>query len=230
MESFIGTIVPVAFNFAPQGWALCNGQMLSISQNSALFALVGTNYGGDGQTTFGLPDLRGRVAVGQGQGPNLAPVQMGEVSGSNTTSMTLNGAGTCTLTTANMPAHNHSATFTGSGATPLAVTLNVNTAQGTSLAPAEGSYLGAVKMSGPGSTASLYVGGQPTSSVALGAGTATSTGTAGGITGGAVAVDNNGGGQPISMPVSVTGQTSLMQPFTGVNYIICTQGIFPSRN
>lgn len=229
MESFIGTITPVAFNFAPQGWALCNGQMLSISQNSALFALLGTSYGGDGQTTFGLPDLRGRVAVGQGQGPNAAAVQMGEVSGANTTTMTLSGAGTCTLTTANMPAHNHGATFSGSGATPLAATLNVNTAQGSSLAPAEGSYLGAVKMSGPGSTASLYVAGQPTTTVALGAGTVTSTGTAGGITGGTVAVDNNGGGQPISMPVSVSGQTSLMQPFTGVNYIICLQGIFPSR-
>jgi microcystin-dependent protein len=229
MESFIGTIMPVAFNFAPQGWALCNGQLLSISQNSALFALLGTQYGGDGQVTFGLPDLRGRVAVGQGQGPGLSPVQMGEISGSNAATMTLNGAGACTLTTANMPAHNHGATFSGSGATPLAVTVHVNTAQGSSVAPPEGSYFGAVKLSGPGQTASLYVAGQPTSSVALGSGTATSTGTAGGITGGTVAVDNNGSGQPVSIPVSVSGQTSLMQPFTGVNYIICVNGIFPSR-
>jgi microcystin-dependent protein len=229
MESFIGTIMPVAFNFAPQGWALCNGQLLSISQNSALFALLGTYYGGDGQTTFGLPDLRGRVAVGQGQGPNAAAVQMGELSGSNATTMTLNGAGTVTLTTANMPAHKHGASFSGTGATPLAVTVNVNSASGTSLAPAEGSYLGAVKMSGPGPTASLYVAGQPTTSVALGSGTVTATGTAGGITGGTVEVDNNGSGQPVSMPVSVSGQTSLMQPFTGVNYIICVNGIFPSR-
>ncbi len=230
MESFIGTIMPVAFNFEPRGWALCNGQMLSISQNSALFALLGTSYGGNGQTTFGLPDLRGRVAVGQGQGPGVAPVQMGEVSGSNTGAMTLNGAGTCTLTTANMPAHNHGATFSGTGAAPLAVRLNVNTAQGTSLAPAQDSYLGAVKMSGPGATASLYVAGQPSATVALGEGTMTTTGTAGGITGGTVAVDNNGSGQPINIPVSVSGQTSVMQPFTGVNYIICLEGIFPSRN
>jgi hypothetical protein len=69
----------------------------------------------------------------------------------------------------------------------------------------------------------------PTASVALGSGTASSTGTAGGITGGTVAVDNNGSGQPVSMPVSVSGQTSLMQPYTGVNYIICVNGIFPSR-
>jgi microcystin-dependent protein len=80
METFIGTIMPVAFNFAPEGWALCNGQLLPINQNTALFSLLGANYGGDGQTTFGLPDLRGRVAVGQGAGPGLAPVQMGELS------------------------------------------------------------------------------------------------------------------------------------------------------
>jgi microcystin-dependent protein len=102
---------------------------------------VGAQYGG-GQVTLGLPDLRGRVAVGQGQGPDAAAVQMGEVSGSNTTTMTLSGAGSCTRSTA---------------------------------------------------------------------------------------VDNNGSGQPVSMPVSVSGQTSLMQPYTGVNYIICLQGIFPSR-
>lgn len=230
MESFIGTIMPVAFGFEPRGWALCNGQMLSISQNSALFSLLGTSYGGDGRSTFGLPDLRGRVAVGQGQGPGISQVQMGEVSGSNTGAMTLNGNGSCTLTTANMPAHNHGATFTGSGASPLAVTLNTSSSSGATVAPAPGSYLGAVKMSGPGATASLYVAGPASASVALGASTMSTTGTAGGITGGSVAVDNNGSGQPISIPVSVSGQTSVMQPFTGVNYIICLEGIFPSRN
>lgn len=229
MEAFIGTIMPVAFNFAPQGWALCNGQLLSISQFSALFSLLGVQYGGDGQTTFGLPDLRGRVAIGQGQGPGLTPVQMGDLGGTNNGAMTLNGGGSVTLTTANMPAHKHGATFSGTGAAPLAATVHVNTAQGSSLAPAEGSYLGAVKMSGPGSTASLYVAGQPTATAALGAGSVTTTGTAGGITGGTVAVDTNGGGQPFNMPVSVTGQTSLMQPYTGVNYIICLYGVFPSR-
>ena len=97
MEAFLGTIMPVAFNFAPQGWALCDGQVLSISQNTSLFALLGVQYGGDGRTTFALPDLRGRVAVGQGQGPNGAAVQMGEVGGSNTTGGTVaadnNGSG-----------------------------------------------------------------------------------------------------------------------------------------
>jgi microcystin-dependent protein len=230
MDAFIGTIMPVAFNFAPVGWAICNGQMMSISQNSALFSLLGTNYGGDGVSTFGLPDLRGRVAVGQGQGPGVAAVEMGQVSGSNSGAMTLNGAGACTLTAANMPAHSHGATFTGSGATPLAITLNINTDPGTALAPTAGSFLGAVKMSGPGPTASLYVTSASKATVPLGEGTMTSSGTAGGITGGTVAVANSGNGQPINIPVSVSGETSVMQPFTGVNYIICTQGIFPSRS
>lgn len=229
MESFIGTIMPVGFNFAPRGWAICNGQLLSISQNSALFALLGTIYGGDGQTSFALPDLRGRVAVGQGQGPGVSNIEIGEKSGTNTGSMTLSGAGVCTLTSANMPAHSHGATFTGTGATPLAVTLNVHTASATALAPTAGSFLGAVKMSAPGPTASIYVDGASKATVALGEGSVTSTGSAGGITGGTVAVDNSGGGQPVNIPVSVTGQTSVMQPFTGVNYIICLEGIFPSR-
>ena len=230
MDSFIGTILPVAFNFAPQGWALCNGQLLSISQNTALFSLLGTQYGGNGQTTFALPDLRGRVAVGAGDGPNISPVVLGEVGGTNSTTTTLNGAGVASLSEANLPAHTHGATFTGTGATPLAITINTSSTQGSSVAPATGSYLGAIKMSGPGPTASLYVPGPATATVPLGAGSATSTGTAGGITGGTVAVSNTGSGQPLNIPVTVSGQTSVMQPFTGVNYIICMQGIFPSRS
>ena len=70
-EPFLGQIMLVGFNFAPQGWAFCNGQLLSISQNTALFSLLGTDYGGNGTTTFALPDLRGRAALGFAQGPGL---------------------------------------------------------------------------------------------------------------------------------------------------------------
>ena len=69
MEPFLGQIQAFGFNFAPRGWALCEGQLLPIAQNTALFSLLGTIYGGDGRTTFGLPDLRGRVPMGQGHGP-----------------------------------------------------------------------------------------------------------------------------------------------------------------
>lgn len=100
MEPFLGQIILFGGNFAPRGWAACNGQLLSIAQNSALFSILGTTYGGDGMTTFGLPDLRGRAPIGWGNGPGLSPVQLGEMSGTETT----------TLTAANLPSHTHPAT------------------------------------------------------------------------------------------------------------------------
>lgn len=78
MDPFIGQIILFAGNFAPRGWALCQGQLLPISSNSALFSILGTTYGGDGRTTFALPDLRGRVAVSQGDGPGLSRVALGQ--------------------------------------------------------------------------------------------------------------------------------------------------------
>lgn len=98
-EPFIGQIQPFGFNFAPRGWAMCNGQLLSISQNTALFSLLGTIYGGDGRTTFGLPDLRGRVSLHFGTGPGLSPATIGERG----------GAEAVALTSAQLPAHNHPA-------------------------------------------------------------------------------------------------------------------------
>lgn len=97
-EPFIGQIMCAGFNFAPQGWAELNGQLLSISQNTALFSLIGTTYGGNGQSTFGLPDMRGRTLLHAGQGPGLSPRVQGEVSGTEDT----------TLAIANMPPHAHS--------------------------------------------------------------------------------------------------------------------------
>ena len=96
-EPFIGQIQSFGFNFAPRNWAMCNGQLLSIAQNTALFSLLGTTYGGNGQTTFALPDLRGRTSLHQGQGPGLTNRTIGEVSGSETV----------TLIITEMPMHNH---------------------------------------------------------------------------------------------------------------------------
>ena len=99
-EPFIGEIKIFGFDFAPRSYATCQGQILSIAQNTALFSLLGTTYGGNGQTTFALPDLRGRMPIGQGTGPGLPSYTMGELSGSTT----------ATLLTSNMPIHNHDAT------------------------------------------------------------------------------------------------------------------------
>jgi microcystin-dependent protein len=96
-EPLLGSIAIFAGNFAPRGYQLCQGQLLSIAQNTALFSILGTTYGGNGQTTFALPDLRGRFPVGQGPGPGLSPVDLGEMAGNNNV----------TILTSNMPAHTH---------------------------------------------------------------------------------------------------------------------------
>lgn len=119
MEPFIGQIIMVGFNYAPRGWAMCDGRLLPISQNQALFSLLGTMYGGDGRTTFALPDLRGRSAIGMGQGPGLSQRVQGEMS----------GAENVTLIQAQMPAHTHSLTAStadGTTNTPKEAVIAVN--------------------------------------------------------------------------------------------------------
>ena len=89
-EPFVGEIRMFAGNFAPRGWAFCDGQLLAVSQNDALFSLLGTIYGGDGRTTFGLPDLRGRIPLHAGTGPGLSARRLGSKSGSEKETLTTN--------------------------------------------------------------------------------------------------------------------------------------------
>ena len=89
-EPFVGEIRMFAGNFAPRGWAFCDGQLLAVSQNDALFSLFGTIYGGDGRTTFGLPDLRGRIPLHQGQGPGLSERRLGSKGGAENVTLTTN--------------------------------------------------------------------------------------------------------------------------------------------
>ena len=110
MDPFIGEIMMAGFNFAPRGWALCNGQTLAISQNTALFSLLGTNYGGNGTTTFALPDLRGRTPIQQGQGPGLSSRQVGETG----------GVENVTLISTEIPSHTHALKATTASATTAA--------------------------------------------------------------------------------------------------------------
>lgn len=143
-DPFLGEIRMTGFNFAPNGWALCNGQLLAISQNAALFSLLGTMYGGNGVQTFGLPNLQGRVPIHQGTGLGLSPYAVGEIGGSENV----------TLLTTQMPAHNHlmgvsnqsgavadptnailAQGNSGSGRAPVAVSDYVSTAATGTLAP-----------------------------------------------------------------------------------------------
>ena len=111
-EPFVGEIRMFAGNFAPRGWAFCDGQLLAVSQNDALFSLLGTIYGGDGRTTFGLPDLRGRIPLHQGTGPGLSPRRLGSKG----------GAENVTLTTNQLASHTHDANANKSPADKLVPT------------------------------------------------------------------------------------------------------------
>lgn len=103
MDPILGMIQIFGFSFAPRGWAFCDGSLLPIAQNTALFSLLGTTYGGNGQTTFALPDLRGRVPLGMGNGPGLTPHPQGEMAGTENVTLLVN----------QIPQHNHA--MMGSG-------------------------------------------------------------------------------------------------------------------
>lgn len=115
MNPFVGEIRIVPFNFAPTGWALCNGQIMSIAQNTALFSLLGTNYGGNGTSNFALPDFQARVPIDYGNGPGLSPYSIGQNGGETTV----------TLTSGQLGAHTHPLMGTASTATALAPNSNV---------------------------------------------------------------------------------------------------------
>ena len=170
-EPIIGEIRMFAGNYAPQGWAFCQGQLLSISQNTALFSILGTTYGGDGRVTFALPNLSGRVPVGVGQGAGLTNRQLGEMSGTETV----------TLTTAQMPAHSH--------------TVNAVTADGNQNLPTNSFPANTKTLDKEYSTVAPNTTMNPTM------------------------IGVSGGSQPFGV----------MQPSLGMNYIICVNGIYPSR-
>ncbi|WP_452224923.1 phage tail protein [Lacinutrix chionoecetis] len=181
MDQYIAQIMMFGGNFAPRGWALCNGQLLAIAQYQALFSLLGTNYGGDGRTTFGLPDLRGRVPVHPGQAPGTTDnIRIGQTGGNDRHNLTIS----------EMPNHNHSGNGLGIGC---------NESDGTSEEPS-GKNLG------------LAASGTPYNSDAN-----DSTLAAGSVTGNTGA---QGGSQAFN----------IRNPYTGVNYIIALEGIFPPRS
>ncbi|HEX7685204.1 MAG TPA: tail fiber protein [Trinickia sp.] len=199
-DPYLGEIRMAGFNFAPSGWAQCQGQLLPISQNQALFSLLGTYYGGNGVTNYQLPDLRSRTPVGIGQGLGLSDIVIGEMGGTENT----------TLTTQNMPQHTHTATVTGGGGTAsIAIPATTSTASQTG-APSATSVLGPVGISNR--QGELYSTATP--DVTLKPFNAT-------VTGGAPTVENGMAGN--SLPFS------LRNPYLGINFIIALAGVFPSR-
>ncbi|MEZ4851917.1 MAG: tail fiber protein [Bacteroidia bacterium] len=188
MDGMIGEIRIFAGNFAPRTWAFCNGQLLSIVENQELFAILGTTYGGDGRTTFGLPDIRGRAVVHEGTGDGLMNRRLGAKFGSETITMNI----------MNMPSHTHSATANYLG--------QADGDNGDLSDPTDAFLASAVNNNGP---LNIYdIDHDPDDRFEMGD----------------EAVDftlmNTGAGLPFDN----------MQPSLAVNYIICTMGLFPSRN
>jgi microcystin-dependent protein len=180
MEGVLAVITQWAPDFAPKGWAFCNGQILPIAQNQALFSLLGTTFGGNGINTFALPNMQSRTPIGTGQGGAISNVTLGEITGSENV----------TLTIGNLPAHNHTAVV--------------------NLSPM-----------GSDNPDSMEASGNVPADISNGYASSATTGT---FMNPPVAVSNtigtSGGSQPFS----------ILSPYLAVNYIICTQGLFPSRN
>ena len=170
METFLASIMLWPVNFAPNGWQYCAGQTLAISQYSALFALLGTTYGGNGTTTFQLPDFRGRIPVGAGQGPGLSTYVIGQKSGNESVSILTN----------NLPSHVHPVTS-------LTVTISASNAQATANVPVAGTSTIAAP-NDPLSGDSINAFNNSAPNVAL-----TTSGTASGSTG------PTGGNLPVSV-------------------------------
>lgn len=170
MDAFIGQIMLFAGSFAPQDWALCNGQLLSIAQNSALFSILGTTYGGDGQTTFSLPNLQGRVPIHPGQSSGTSVYVSGQSAGTENVSLMIG----------NLPSHNHmvQATQTATSSDP------------NGLVPANENVNRTLIYGAPDATLMA-----PTMTAPVGGG----------------------------IPVGV------VQPYLCINFIICLQGIYPTR-
>lgn len=181
MEGTMSEIRMFAGNFAPQYWALCQGQAMAVNTNQALFALLGTTYGGDGITNFMLPNLAGRTAMGTGIGVGTKVFQLGMMVGTETV--------TCDIQ--HMPTHTHSAGSEAASIKTFSSPGSTGSPAGSALASLDG----------------LYSTDQPDSSMKP-------------LPNNTLTLSVAGAGQPIN----------IRQPYLGINYIICTYGIFPSRS
>lgn len=178
MEGYIGEIRMFGGNFSPGAWNFCDGSLQSIAVYTALFSIIGTTYGGDGQSTFALPDFRGRIPVGTGNGPGLPVYELGQTGGHET----------ATLTNQTMPMHTH----------PTTISIRIPAYSETGGADPNGAILS--------SLTNAYTDQATDSSL-------------------------NAFTSPVTLqPVGQGVPFSVMQPYLALNYIICMEGIFPSRN
>ncbi|WP_448662083.1 phage tail protein [Sphingomonas sp. CJ20] len=208
MEPFFGQIIQVGFSYAPSGWLNCNGASIPIAQNQALFTLLGTNFGGDGRTSFCVPDARGRALIGTGSAPSLTSRSLGDHGGQEQT----------TLTVSQLPPHTHTATFASTGSPKFtgALTAIAGLEDDQTAEPAAGSYLGSAADEDVSPT--FYVPADKANAQGTQVSLAGVTGSISGIAG-TVDVALTGAGSPVST----------MPPFLAVTTIIATTGFYPPR-
>lgn len=216
MDPFIGQIILWPGLWVPEGWALCDGTVVNISDYQALFSLIGNTYGGDGRSNFALPDLRSKVPVG-----TTAMNAVGQKTGAATATVNAVGTGSVTLGVNNLPSHTHMATFTpGGGTSSVSIAIPADSSGETDNVPGTGLVL-AKGMAGP-TAAKVYSSNVANTtlkpfSVDVPAG------------GGTVANASTGGGAALPVTVSVPVTVSTLQPSLTLNYIIAMNGIYPSR-
>ncbi len=201
MDAYLGNIIGWAGTYAPRGWLFCFGQILPVSQNQALFSLIGTTYGGDGITNFQLPNLRGRTIVGSGQGTDLSNYKVGQTGGVESTTLTMN----------QMPAHTHLAAINQSKVEALYIKVSQQNA--TDYTPSAGVNTMAIPYdTGNASEVYGYNSTNPNTALNIGSSTPVLTGS--------VVVQTAGANQPVP----------LLQPYIGINWIICVNGgLYPPR-
>ena len=210
-EPFLGTVMPVAFQFAPQGWSTCQGQSMPVNQNSALFSLLGTTFGGNGSTTFNLPDLQGRTIVGQGVLNGTTQYITGQKAGSTTVTLAANQAP--------LAAHTHTANVTVTpGAGYTAPSLKVATTGAVQGTPSTSNNVLANTVDGGGDGVSIYAPSNTSASIPLGG---FSAGTPAGAP--TVAVSIGAAAAPGAQPVN------LLNPYLALYYCIAINGIYPTR-
>lgn len=223
MDAFLATILPVGFNYAPDGWQMCWGQQLAVNQYTAVFSLISNYYGGNQTTSFNLPDLRGTMPIGYGQRPTSSVVYGIGTKG---------GQDSVTLTQSQMPMHTHLANFAPTGTATVNIpaqsgsqtaTLTVSPAAGTAQVPTTGAVLAA-----GGTSATKIYGNPSTSPVTLDSSSVSISGNAptaaqniatNAITGGTVAIQPTGGNAAIDA----------RPPYLAINFIFCVQGLYPVR-
>lgn len=207
MDGVLSDIHLFGATFAPLNWSYCNGATVSIAENQALYALMGTTFGGDGRITFGLPDLRGRTAVGTGSAPGLMPKMPGNMWGRET----------CTLSQSQMPAHNHFIVLRNGAPSSIGTKVKAHSGMGNQDNAGNGYWATSGTQSGPSSSLS------PNSYSSSTDGTLMASD--------AVEIDMSSVAN--ALETSTSGSNSyfeISQPSIAVNHIICMQGTFPSRN